>query len=192
MKPPFEVGDLVKLVNGTAPLVVEAVGLSQGVWKASCRYLSNASRKYYPPVLKRASQLELYEHNERTAAMPKLYQTKEETPRFGTYLATNSKGELVLEMKGAGMPEAFKASDIEEVKPYTVRLVSANGASNHYRAVPGSVAKGDVLVVGGSLASVAAIDTKSDATRVLKGARVATEKLPEVEASPSADESDDE
>ncbi len=55
--------------------------------------------------------------------MNTLYQTNDKTPRFGTFLAKNSKGEIVLEMKGeGGAVEAFNADEIEEVQPYTVNL----------------------------------------------------------------------
>lgn len=111
--------------------------------------------------------------------MPKLYQTKEETPRFGTYLTTNSVGKLLLEMKGmGGAVELFEKSDLEEVRPYTVAIVfvASPGTVYQYLSRKGDVEKGDIIMSdGGAMARVVDIDTKSDkATKNLRGRKVLT------------------
>lgn len=110
--------------------------------------------------------------------MPKLYQTNEETPRFGTLLATNSAGKLVLEMKGSSEVLTFDKKDVEEVKPYTVGVrFELNGTEYHYLSRKGDVEKGDLLLIPGSssFAIVTSVDTKSDkATKELTGRKVAT------------------
>lgn len=113
--------------------------------------------------------------------MTKLYQTKEETPRFGTLLATNSAGLLVLEMKGTNEVLTFAKGAVEEVKPYTVRVRSVPdtmGKAYEYLSRKGDVAPGDLIFVRNSadMARVEAVDTKSDrATVELVGRKVVTE-----------------
>jgi hypothetical protein len=133
-------------------------------------------RKQCPP---RATA---FNHEETTNAkendMAKLFQTKEETPRFGTMLATNSAGKYVLEMKGSGDVLTFEKSEVEEVKPYTVGVqFELNGIEYHYLSRKGDVEKGDVLFISGSssFAFVTSVDTKSDkATKELTGRKVLT------------------
>lgn len=115
---------------------------------------------------------------EGNTTMPKLYQTKEETPRFGTLLATNSAGKYVIEMKGTGEVLTFDKSDVEEVKPYTVRIKFQDSSNEYdYLSRKGDVEKGDMIIVDGNghIAKVTAVDTKSDrATKELSGRKVVT------------------
>ena len=98
-----------------------------------------------------------------------LYQTKETPPRFGTMLTKNSKGQIVLEMKGKdGNVEAFAPDAIEEVMPYTVEIARFQGGTDSsdkrtYECKFGDVKVGDVLVQlsNGSMYEVTALDTKS-------------------------------
>jgi hypothetical protein len=113
--------------------------------------------------------------------MTKLYQTKEETPRFGTMLATNSAGKFVLEMKGTGEVLTFDPASVEEVRPYTVDVRFSNSSTLYgYISVKGAVAVGDVLLVKGSadFARVVKVDSKNErATKHLRGRKVATEEI---------------
>lgn len=110
--------------------------------------------------------------------MTKLYQTKEETPRFGTLLATNSAGKLVLEMKGSGEVLTFEKKEVEEVKPYTVRIKFQDSHTEYeYLSRKGDVEVGDMIILNGNghIAKVTAVDTKSDrATKDLVGRKVLT------------------
>lgn len=110
--------------------------------------------------------------------MTKLYQTKEDMPRFGIMLATNSAGKLVLEMKGSSEVLAFDKKEVEEVKPYTVSIkFQDSGTEYHYLSRKGDVQKDDLILVDGNghMAKVTAVDTKSDrATKELKGRKVVT------------------
>lgn len=122
------------------------------------------------------------ETNQEENTMNKLYETKEETPRFGTYLAINSAGRLVLEMKGTGNVETFDKKDVEEVKPYTVRVrygTQNNGSKGYeFFAKKGEVSVGDLLYLTDykEFAVVDAVDTKSNrATKNLHGRRVLSE-----------------
>lgn len=115
---------------------------------------------------------------EGNITMSKLFQTKEATPRFGTLLATNSAGLYVMEMKGTGEVLTFAKTEVEEVKPYTVRIRFSNSNSEYdYLSRKGDVDKGDVIIVSGSVdfAQVVAVDTKSDrATKDLVGRKMMT------------------
>ena len=118
------------------------------------------------------------QHQMEIDDMPKLYQTKEEPARFGTLLATNSAGLFVLEMKGSGEVLTFKKNEVEEVKPYTVRVSFGDGGKNYdFLSRKGDVEVGDLLMINGyaNIAQVMAVDTKSDgATKNLTGRKVAT------------------
>lgn len=87
---------------------------------------------------------------------PLLYQTKTEPARYGTFLITNSKGEMVLEMKGEnGKCEPFAEGDIEVVTAFTVQLTrigftheEKRGATNSCNIVANKdqLSKDDVLL----------------------------------------------
>lgn len=115
---------------------------------------------------------------EGNTTMSKLFQTKESTPRFGTLLATNSAGKYVIEMKGTGEVLTFDKGDVEEVKPYTVRIKFQDSSNEYdYLSRKGDVEKGDMIIVDGNghIAKVTAVDTKSDrATKELSGRKVVT------------------
>ncbi len=97
--------------------------------------------------------------------MTELYQTKTAPERFGTFLAKNSRGEIVLEIKGTGEVVAFKPDEIEVVTPYTVNLQPLDKAlsSVHVLATIGEVELQDVLLEldTGIVFRVTALDTKA-------------------------------
>lgn len=105
---------------------------------------------------------------EKETDMNKLYKivpTAEGQPEeYGTLLTKDSTGRAVLEMKGGGGVKSFAFSEIEEVRPYTVRFRKVNAGYAYEMAVEkGSLAKGDVLVGGdGYLYIVTAINTKKE------------------------------
>jgi len=110
----------------------------------------------------------------------KLYQTKEEKPRFGVLLAFNSDGLAVLEMRPSKEILTFPTKDVEEVRPYTVSVRFPSNTTNyHYFAKRGSLVKGDlVLTKDGQIVVVTAADTKSGrATKHLSGRKLVTEVL---------------
>lgn len=116
--------------------------------------------------------------NERATDMaqelPALYQTKEETPRFGTRIGEDSQGRIVLEIKGTGEAVAFERSIVERVMPYTVSIIEVGTGKTHtVRAQKGDVEVGDLVTMGGkALCYVHAVNTKSSsATEELSGLR---------------------
>lgn len=134
-----------------------------------CRYV----RKYQDP-----DQREFFQDGtqKETEQMPKLFTVltqESETPRFGTYLQTTSVGKIVLEMKGeSGKVEVFDKSEIEEVKPFTVEMMSVgqNGDRFHTTAIKGELEVDDVLMDfdKNQMLRVMQIDTKHDSPRKSK------------------------
>ena len=122
--------------------------------------------------------------------MPKktdLYEIEQElgTKVFGTYLATNSDGKYVFEIKGSGEFLAVDKDKAERVMPYTVDIQfltamggSSNGKQYAYLCEKGKVSKGDLLIVNNGLAKVVDVDTKSEfATTELTGYKLQTETI---------------
>ena len=136
-----------------------------------------------PIAIEAQRRAEQHKLENNTMNKETLYQTSEKKPRYGTYLATNAKGQIVLDMRGSGDVEAFDAEDIEEVVPYTfeVTAITDRGATTHYTATKGVVAKGDLLLSdSGHIYRVEAIDTKfKDPRKEFKGRKLVTERLGE-------------
>ena len=85
---------------------------------------------------------------------------------YGIHIGTNTAGELVLEIRGDANNaiKAYKKDLLEEVKPYTVKLVAVAGTSNprHATVEKGKVNKNDVVVWSGAIWTVVELDTKQD------------------------------
>lgn len=183
---PFEVGDRVRLVRGQTPLVVIEVMRTS----SSNRPMIKAKYKHHRHWLyadripwRQASDFVHYEEsNEKEKSMTyintELYETKD--GKFGTLLARNSTGQLVLEIKGTGEVIAVDPAEATVVRPYTVKLKSLLERSNGYHAetVPGSVEVGDVILRdNGTLWTVTVLDTKAEANSVLRGRKLLTESI---------------
>jgi len=191
----LEPGEIVRRCHGKAPLrVIRVRGhLVRAAYCGNTYELEGA--EYSAASLVRYCNLEdipenyrgrlspddiaqLKTQNQTETTMPKLYQTKEEPARFGTLLAMNSARLLVLEMKGSGDVLTFTKDEVEEVKPYTVRVSFGDGGKTYdFFSRKGDVEVGDLLMIDGysTIARVMAVDTKSDgATKNLTGRKVAT------------------
>jgi hypothetical protein len=85
---------------------------------------------------------------------------------YGIHIGTNTAGELVLEIRGDANNsiKAFKKELLEEVKPYTVKLVcvSVSGTNRHVTAEKGKLNKLDVVLWNQLLWTVVELDTKQD------------------------------
>lgn len=223
-RPPFEPDDIVRLHNGSAPQMILEVAYDGSVWFVKAQYLTSLIREeveggepLYDTVWRLAEDYIKLDPSEREtdryvqrylhflnqakeANMAKLYQTKEDTPRFGTFLATNSQNKIVLEMKGSGTVEAFDPEQVEVVRPYTVKLSYLSGIpgsktkSVDFIAVKGSVQADDLVVDlnSGLVAIVSAVDTKATrpGLQVLKACRIVTEKVPVAKILDGGDEDD--
>lgn len=189
---PFKVGEFVMLKTGTAPQQVTEMYRATEGWLIRARYT-----RYFTDIEKCAGRwrnvndFEHYpgdpaQHDYDTkkatpmAQCPKLYQTLETTPRFGTLLATNSVGQLVLEIKtGTGVNvEAFDKDKVEEVKPYTILCTDHEGRERHFSTVKDKVKENDILLSESGLLFVSKINTGyAGNAPELKGRRVLTEEL---------------
>ena len=191
MQQKFKVGDTVRLLNGTKPMIVIAVSCDGQ--RVGASYLGR-SRTMYPSanltrhasgfVLIKSADEDVSDTGENT--MPKsgqLYSTKTETVLYGTYMCTDSKGRYVLEMKSGGEPVlAFMPDDVEKIAPYTVKVVAVNaenrGYSAHYALSEGSVVVDDLLLSdSGHLYRVKQLDTKFETPKTWSGVKLAATPL---------------
>lgn len=113
-----------------------------------------------------------------------LYQVKGTEDQFGTLLATNSEGQLVLEMRGAGGEvRAFNREDVKEVLPYSYGVrFGGVGKTYQYIGTEGEVEVGDILIPenGGlnNLATVVSVNTRSrNATKRFAGRKLLAQPL---------------
>ena len=197
--PPFKTGDTVRLKSGRKPIRVLEVDYFhcsspessppkikkwtrprkgwyiQFMYASEMSYRYNNEREYR--TWREADDFVFYNpEGETTMTQQQLYQTKEEKPRFGTFLTRTSTGKIALEMKGGGEVETFDKTEIEEVTPHTVCIKrfqggeNSNGEERHYEMKPDSVAVDDVLVhlSTGALYKVIKVDTKQKSARKSK------------------------
>lgn len=114
------------------------------------------------------------------ATMKTLYSfTKSDgTTGYGTYLATNSASQMILEEKGTGAVLTFDKDQLEEVLPYTF-AVKVNGEETHYMGDANStLKKGDVVMLTDGIGVVSGVDTKNRSPREkFKGVKLVTEVI---------------
>jgi len=105
-------------------------------------------------------------------------------PAFGSFLAENSDGDYVMEVKGTAVPIVVSPDKVEKVMPYTVKLRGSNTMDSghvHMKAKKGSVKRGDIIVMDdvdqiGILGHILEINSKCDRDnlKTLKGRKLAT------------------
>lgn len=183
---PFKIGDKVMLNSGMTEMTVAAVAGPniRAVYSNGREQRWRSHTDYRLVKSKETKETKVKSLGETKMNAGKLYQTKEATPRFGTYLATNSQNKIVLEMKGSGVPELFDPTDIEVVTPYTYH-VQFNGAGKEYAYLghEGELVAGDLLLKtdgthGISIAKVTRVNTKSEyADKFFDGVKIATVPL---------------
>jgi len=131
-------------------------------YKASCSYNS---------TLYTSSDLQDYKYDgnvnetQGNTTMSKLFKVIGEEV-YGIHIGTNTAGELVLEIRGDANNsiKAFKKDLLEEVKPYTVKLVSVTtgGTHRHVTVEKGKLNKLDLILWNQQLWTVVELDTKQD------------------------------
>ena len=193
-----EVGDTVRLITPTArgaPVKVTRVDKNRTIWGVylTARYIDPDGVECYSAGGhkvrgRHVSDFEPYPDmttnqttDQKEETMTMLYQTKEDKPRFGTKLATNSSGQFVLEMKDTGAVEAFDADKLEEVLPYTIAITPLD--RKHFeddlhvttkKDVKGTIAVGDLIIpsngkLHNTLCTVVAVDTKCRTPQTIGG-----------------------
>lgn len=176
--------------------VIDATHLSHGFWDLNVEYLDSGSRltlkgrdrvwvhKFNPP--KGDDEEDLFTKDETKGntmnnANPKtLFEIKNSgDTSYGHYLATNSQGQWVMEVKGSGAILTVSKENVQEVLPYTVgvKYLGSDKVYNYF-------ANKDQFEVGlyllnGSLVWLSELDTKSKlATKEFKPEfKLATEAL---------------
>lgn len=182
----FKIGDRVRLNNGWTEMKVFTV---RGYF-IEARYLNNQHIEnslrhedhfvYWDEnTSNKPNQNEhKYEPKENTIM---LYQVKD-TEDYGTFLTTNSVGQMILEMKGTnGGVKAFDKDLLTEVTPYTfmVKGLADMSYNAHYTGAEGKFKKGDILISEtGNMYCVEKLDTKSKTSKGdFKGRRLVTEEI---------------
>lgn len=190
----FKRDDIVVLRTGYAPQIVLDVRRAANGWgtyelrTAYYRWFNGSEELQYKwrrqedfvPYQGNPDEQEYPNHPKYQKETPvnKLYQTLEETPRFGTYLATNSTGQIVLELKGTNQVEAFDKDKIEEVKPYTIACLNHEGRQLNFTTTKDRVKEGDLVIGEFGLVRVAKINTGFEGNAPeLVGRKVMTEEL---------------
>ena len=189
----FSVGDTVRLRNGRAMMRIvktrghavqaDYVSRTNAGYSGRLQWRSESDFVFYKTPNRDETVIETQERN--TDMKNKLYQTREATPRFGTMLAVNSQGKLVLEMKGTGEVLAFDKNEVEVVMPYTFGIRFPNNSTEyHYLGVEGEVEVGDYVILDHSpvgkseIARVTSVNTRSDAANVtFKGVKLITKRI---------------
>jgi hypothetical protein len=192
----FQVGDFVRLKTGSTKMKVIAVYpdisgdtfieaeyvKSKYTSYASCSKFTKWINDLNPNVIvysndynpKIVSNFEKENKN-------MLYVTKNEGEKlYGTFLAKDSEGRLVLEMKnGVDKIKAFDVSEVEEVLPYTIKVKALFGREEkHVSIKENSVKVGDLLFVYPDyFYIVKELNTKYKSAEEFKGVKLVTEKI---------------
>jgi hypothetical protein len=180
----FSAGDIVTKAFGKKPAKVISTP-DQGdcgngwYYQYSLRYIDSGTtfRAY-------ARDLKPYENQEPMTTAKTLYSfpKADGTTGYGTYLATNSANQLVVEEKGTGAILTFDKDQLEEVLPYTF-AVKIGKNETHYVGKPGCVQKGDVVMLSVadtdySIGRVTAVDTKNKNARAkFNGVKLVTQAI---------------
>lgn len=172
----FKVGDIVKLKTGSQPIEVTAI---------SPFYLKGKYQKSsYEIGPRKITDFELFNEGTTNMNSTQLFQINlADSVQYGHYLATNSSGQYVMEVKGTGAIVTVPKDSIEEVLPYTISVVFMGDAPKYsFFAEAGKFEKG-VYLMGDDYSNrfvvVTDLDTKSKkATKDFSPvAKVALEKL---------------
>ena len=107
--------------------------------------------------------------------------TDDNGQHYGTYLATNSSGQYVIEVKQTGNIVTMSADEVEEVIPWT--FSAKNGSTEKHFTGSNTIKKGDSLIQ--ILTSdqtpkvwfVTDVDTKNKTATKFVGRRIVTEEI---------------
>ena len=163
LEPKFKVGDSVRLKNGTAEIEVTKVWVGansaylDGKYVNSENYVTQRNQDDFVP----------YDGESKMTSTNKLYTWHHDVDLYGHYLATNSQGEWVMEVKGSGQIMAVAKDRVQEVLPYTIGVQFGDSKTTyHYLADKDKFDVGFYLVRSDlnnnwQIAKVTSVDTKS-------------------------------
>ena len=185
----FKEGDIVRLVSGTQPIKVEQISRYRGevdyIYGSYVRSGKHSEGMVKDYVLYKENQQQEAQQKENTMTLYEVKAKGIDTVRYATYLATNGKGEWVMEEKGSGDIFTTAKEDAAEVMPYTFGMkFSGGGITYHFLSKEGQVKVGDMLMrldageYKGSVGLVTAVNTKSKtATKEFVGVRLLSEPV---------------
>ena len=167
-EPKFKVGDEVKLVNGTALMIVRKIIGNRYPTQYHLQYVKSGRWNHYESE----NRLEFFEEPEQKHEeenMTQLYEiTFDGKTTYGTKLAKNSDKNWVLEEKGTGQIIVATDEQLKKVMPYTIGVkFGGEGQEYSYTAEKGKYEKGQVFLVTSnagnySIAVVHRVDTESE------------------------------
>ena len=165
------VGDLIiRSPNGRKPIeVTELEG----------NYIRGKYVESGTPVWEYYSHFQSYENNDQTnMSKEQLFTwTDKDGQHYGTYLATNSSGQYVIEVKQTGHIVTMHPDYLEEVIPWTFSAKS--GSTEKHFTGSDTIEKGDVLLQTrtSKFWVVSDVNTKSKTATKFVGRRVVTEEV---------------
>jgi hypothetical protein len=157
----FRIGDRVRLLTGRSPQQIMKIREQQE--QALLKYESSMHWANGRCKWRHFSEFTHYDPQPEEVIMsdntPTLYETKD--GHFGTLLARNSRGEMVLEIKPSGETKTFKPEDLTEVTPYTIAIkFDGSNSTIHFEVPEGSLVRGDLVIHGMNFGRVTDSDTK--------------------------------
>lgn len=172
------VGKVYFKLNEIKPIVVTCNNRSS-IDRIRFQYLNHLSISRHLDA-KHLLEAIIETEKEETMTTNKLYQVIG-TETYGTQLATNSEGKIVLEVKGTGEVITKSKKELEEVFPFTfgVEFVGGNNTVYHYLGTKESVTVNDLLILDNGfdtgICKVVSVDTKSSkATKEFNGTKLLT------------------
>ena len=166
------VGDLIiRFPNGRRPIEVTQIDGNY----IHGRYVNSGK-----PVWDYHNYFQPYEDNTIMSKEQLFTWTDPHGQYYGTYLATNSSGQYVLEVKKTGNIVTMHPDQVEEVVPWT--FSAKNGSTEEHFTGPDTIKKGDSLIQ--ILTSqtprvwfVTDVDTKNRTATKFVGRRIVTEEI---------------
>jgi hypothetical protein len=153
----FKVGDIVRLITGSARLTVTHVSPTGAI--VTAKYCSGD----YPDQQRPDHRFTLISSKPpkepKPMATPKLFVTLAPLPiQYGTLAGKNSQGLIVFEVKPSGDLLTLSQDQFEEVRPHTV----TTSGGKAFEAPQGLLAPGDVILIPDhGMHSIAKVDSKA-------------------------------
>ena len=174
----ISVGDLIVKLSGKKPIEVTGFSGFNSTY-VNGRYVDSGST-----VCEKYHYFKPYENKKQTIMnKQQLFTwTDSEGQHYGTYLATNSSGQYVIEEKQTGNIVTMSVDDVEEVIPWTFSA-KLDGLKEKHFTGPDTIKKGDVLLQIDSRSSnskiwiVTDVNTKNKTATKFVGRRVVTEEI---------------
>ena len=165
------VGDLIiRFPSGRKPIEVT---------KIDGNYIHGRYVESGKPIWEYYNNFQSYEDNNQTIMSKEQLFTwsDKDGQHYGTYLATNSSGQYVIEVKQTGQIVTMHPDYLEEVVPWT--FSAKNGSTEKHFTGPDTIKKGEVLLQPKTTKFwvVTDVDTKNKTATKFVGRRFITEEI---------------